>query len=337
MKAVIIDGSFGLENLKVVERPKPEPGPGQVLLRMSAASLNFRDLLMATGAYNPRQPLPLIPCSDGVGQVEAVGAGVSRVAVGQRVATCFCQGWTAGPPTRERLRDTLGGPLDGTLAQYMVVDQEGVVAAPEHMSDEEAATLPCAALTAWTALVKEGRLQAGQWVLLQGTGGVSIFALQLARAMGARVIITSSSHDKLARAAELGAEHTINYQTEPKWGKVARQLTGGRGVDQVVEVGGADTLGQSLAAVAIGGHISLIGVLSGVASKVMLTQILMQYVRVQGILVGNRDSFEAMNRAMEAAAIKPVVDRVFALEETADALRYMRGGGHLGKVVIKLR
>jgi len=336
MKAIVVDGSFGLENLKLVDRPVPEPEPGQVLLRMSAASLNYRDLLMVTGGYNPRQPLPLIPCSDGVGQVEAVGPEVSRVAVGQRVATCFCQGWTAGPPTRERLRDTLGGPLDGTLAQYMVLDQEGVVPVPEYLSDEEAATLPCAALTAWTALVVEGRLKAGQWVLLQGTGGVSIFALQLARAMGARVIITSSSDEKLARALELGAEHIINYRTEPKWGKAARKLTGGQGVDQVVEVGGADTLSQSLAAVAIGGHISLIGVLSGVASKVMLTQILMSYVRVQGLLVGNRDSFEAMNRAMEAEAIRPVVDRVFPLEETAEAMSYMQGAGHFGKVVIKV-
>ena len=310
--------------------------PEQVLVRMSAASLNFRDLLTVKGAYNPRQPLPLIPGSDGVGEVVALGAGVTRVKMGQRVGTCFCQGWVAGPPTRERLSNTLGGPLDGTLAQYMVLDQQGVVALPGHLTNEQAATLTCAALTAWTALVTEGQLKAGSWVLLQGTGGVSIFALQLARLLGARVIITSSSHEKLARARELGAEHTINYLEEPRWGKKARQLTGGRGVDQVVEVGGADTLAQSLSAVAVGGQISLIGVLSGVKSSVLLTQILMQYVRVQGILVGNRDGFEAMNRAVAASGLKPVVDRVFGLEDTAEALAYMASGKHLGKVCIKM-
>lgn len=336
MKAVVIDGSFGLENLRMVELPVPTPGPKQVLVRMSAASLNFRDLLMVKGAYNPRQPLPLIPGSDGVGEVVAAGEGVTRVKVGQRVGTCFCQGWIAGPPTRERLAKTLGGPLDGTLAQYMVLDQQGVVALPGHLSNEEAATLTCAALTAWTALVTEGALRAGSWVLLQGTGGVSIFALQLARLLGARVIITSSSDEKLAQARELGAEHTINYKQDPAWGKTARGLTGGRGVDQVVEVGGAETLAQSLSAVKVGGQISLIGVLSGVKSSVMLTQILMQYVRLQGILVGSRDCFEAMNRAVAASGLKPVVDKVFELEDIAEALAYMASGRHLGKVCIKI-
>lgn len=337
MKAVVIDGSFGLENLKVVERDKPTPGPEQVLVRMSAASLNYRDLLTVKGAYNPRQPLPLVPCSDGVGVVEAMGERVSRIKVGQRVATCFCQGWCAGPPSRERLHNTLGGPLDGTLTEYMVLDQQGVVAVPGHLTDEEAATLPCAALTAWTALVTEGRIKAGQWVLVQGTGGVSIFALQLARLLGARVIVTSSSDDKLARVREMGATHTINYREDPAWGKTARGLTGGEGVDLVVEVGGADTLSQSLAAVAVGGQISLIGVLSGVKSKVLLTQILMQYVRVQGILVGHRDSFEALNRAVAASGIRPLVDRIFDMEQTAEALAYMESGSHMGKVCIKIQ
>jgi len=336
MKAVVIDGSFGLDNLKVVERPTPEPGPGQVLVRVAAASLNYRDLLTVNGAYNPRQPLPLVPCSDGAGRVEQVGEGVERVAVGQRVATCFCQGWISGAPSRERLRHTLGGPLDGTLSQYMVLDQQGVVAVPEQLTDEQAATLPCAALTAWTALAEQGSVRAGDWVLLQGTGGVSIFALQLCKALGARVIITSSSDDKLARARELGAEVTINYKSEPNWGKAARAATGGAGVDHVVEVGGAGTLAQSLKATAVGGTISLIGVLSGVSTELNLLPVLMQYVRVQGILVGHRDGFEAMNRAIEASRLTPVVDRVFELEQTREALQHMAAGGHLGKVVIRI-
>lgn len=336
MKALVIDGAFGLDNLKLVERETPAPGPGQVLVRMAAASLNYRDLLMIKGAYNPRQPLPLIPCSDGVGRVEAVGAGVDRVAEGDRVATCFCQGWISGRATKERLRNTLGGPLDGTLAQYMVLDQDGVVAAPEHLSDAEAATLPCAGLTAWTALVQEGEVRAGQWVLLQGTGGVSIFALQICKLLGARVIITSSSDDKLARAAELGAEVTINYREQPKWAKAARAATGGVGVDQVVEVGGAGTLAESLKAVAVGGRVSLIGVLSGVSAELNLLPVLMQFVRVQGILVGHRDGFEAMNRALAAGGVKPVVDNVFALQEVGQAFEHMASGNHLGKVVVRI-
>ncbi len=336
MKALVIDGSFGIENLKLVERAVPEPGPGQVLVRMSAASLNYRDLLMVKGAYNPRQPLPLIPCSDGVGRVEALGAGVDRVVEGQRVATCFCQGWISGEAKKERLSGTLGGPLDGTLAQYMVLDQQGVVDLPEHLSDEEAATLPCAALTAWTALVVQGGVKPGDWVLLQGTGGVSIFALQFAVRLGARVIITSSSDEKLSRARELGADHTINYVQQPDWGKAARKLTDGAGVDHVVEVGGAGTLAQSLKAVAVVGQISLIGVLSGVSAKLNLLPLLMQCVRVQGILVGHRDGFEAMNRAVDRWGCKPVVDRVFSLEETPQALEHMAAGAHLGKICIKI-
>ena len=335
MKAVVIRGSFGLENLALVEQPVPEPGPGQVLLRMKAASLNYRDLLTVTGAYNPRQPLPLIPCSDGVGEVAAVGQGVTRVEPGQRVATIFCQDWLAGAPDAHKLRSTLGGPLSGTLAEYLCLSAEGVVALPDYLSDEQAATLPCAAVTAYTALVSEGQVTAGDRVLVLGTGGVSIFALQIARMLGATVYATSSSDKKLRRARELGAAAGINYLEQPDWGKQVRKLSGG-GVDHVVEVGGAETLSQSLAAVRPGGTISLIGVLSGVASRLPLTSVLMQYVRLQGIFVGHRESFEALCRALAACELQPVIHATYPLEQTREALELMAGGSHLGKICIRI-
>ncbi|MCB1057340.1 MAG: NAD(P)-dependent alcohol dehydrogenase, partial [Acidobacteria bacterium] len=230
MRVMEIRGGFGLDHLLPGERPDPEAGRGQVLLRMRAASINYRDLLMVQGRYNPRQPLPLIPCSDGVGEVVAVGPGVDRVAVGDRVAPIFCQRWLGGEATPERLRSTLGGPLDGTLAELMVLSQEGVVRVPEHLDDPEAATLTCAGVTAWSALFTHGEIVPGDTVLLLGTGGVSIFALQLAKLAGARVVITSSSDEKLGRARELGADETVNYTSVPEWGKRVRELTGGRGV-----------------------------------------------------------------------------------------------------------
>jgi NADPH:quinone reductase-like Zn-dependent oxidoreductase len=336
MKAVEIRGAFGLDHLTLAERPDPRPGPGQVLLAMRAASLNYRDLLMVQGAYNPRQPLPLIPCSDGVGVVEEVGEGVTRVAVGERVVPIFAQRFLAGEPTREKLRSTLGGPLDGTLAERMVVDAEGVVAAPEHLSDAAAATLPCAALTAWNIVVTEGETRPGDVVLVQGTGGVALFALQLARLAGARVIVTSSSDDKAARARELGAWETINYRSTPEWGRAARELTGGRGVDLVVEVGGAGTLGQSLKAVRFGGRICLIGNLAGGVGELSLFPIFMQKVRLQGVLVGDRESFEAMNRAVAVHRLQPVVDSTFPLAEARGAFEHLAAGRHFGKVAIEI-
>ncbi len=335
MKALVIKEAFGLENLALTEQPRPEPGPGQVLLRMKAASLNYRDLLTVKGHYNPRQPLPLIPCSDGLGEVVELGDGVDRVQVGQRVATIFCQGWHSGAPDARKLRSTLGGPLQGTLCEYMCVCQEGVVVVPEHLTDEEAATLPCAAVTAWTALVTEGGVTAGDQVLVQGTGGVSIFALQIARMLGATVIVTSSSDEKLQRALELGAAHGVNYKETPKWSKKVRALSGG-GVDHVVEVGGAGTLAQSLAAVRVGGTISVIGVLSGVATELSVIPLLMSYVRLQGILVGHRESFEALCRAVAAAELRPVIHETFPMEDTRAALELMASGGHLGKICIKI-
>lgn len=335
MRVFELQGGFGLDHLVATERPDPEPGPGQVRLRLEAASLNYRDLLMATGRYNPKQPLPLIPCSDGVGVVDAVGPGVGRLRPGDRVATMFCQGWIAGEPSRERLRSTLGGPLDGTLAELVVLDQEGVAPVPEGLSPVEAATLPCAALTAWSALVSYGGVRPGDTVLVQGTGGVALFALQIAIAHGARVIVTSSQDWKLERIRDLGAWREINYRREPEWGRVVREMTGGRGVDQVIEVGGADTLAQSLRAVRIGGTISLIGVLSGVESTLPLTSILMQNVRLQGILVGSRDRFEGMTRAFEAHRIRPLVDRVFPFDEGREAFAYLAAGHHVGKICLE--
>lgn len=331
----VVDG-FGVHNLRLREVAEPEPGPGEVRVRVRAVSLNYRDLLMVQGLYNPRQPLPLVPGSDAVGVVDAVGDGVTGVKPGERVCPTFFTTWAAGPPTPERVRRPLGGPLDGTFRDALVVPADAVVPAPAHLSDEEAATLPCAALTAWSALVTQGGLTAGDTVLVLGTGGVSIFALQLARALGARVIVTSKSDGKLERALALGAEHGVSYAREPEWGRVVKALAGGDGVDHVIEVGGAGTLAQSLKAVRIGGQVSLIGVLAGAAGPVPMTAILMANVRVQGVLVGSRDGFLAMNRAISATRLRPVVDRVFPMEALPEAFAHLAAGRHFGKVVVRV-
>jgi len=334
MRVIELRDRFGLDQLVLGERPDPTPGRGQVLIEMRAASLNYRDLMTVTGEYNRRQPLPLIPCSDGVGKVAAVGPGVSRVRSGDRVATCFAQDWLAGQPTSQALRSTLGGPLDGTLTELMLLPEWGFVSVPEHLTDVEGATLPCAAVTAWNALVTQASLKAGDTVLIQGTGGVSLFALQFANLLGARVIVTSSSDEKLERAHKLGAAATINYRSEPNWGKRARELSDG-GVDLIVEVGGAGTLAQSLRAIRFGGQISLIGVLAGGESELSIVPILMQNIRVQGILVGHRESFEEMNRAIAAHHLRPVIDREFPLEDSRQALQLMADGAHFGKLCIR--
>jgi NADPH:quinone reductase-like Zn-dependent oxidoreductase len=336
MKVYEIQGAFGLDNLKIAERPDPKPGPGQVLIKTGACSVNYRDLLMVNGMYNPKQPLPLIPLSDGVGQVTAIGDGVKRVQVGDRVAGIFAQKWLSGGYSSGARSSTLGGPLDGMLAEYVVLDAAGVVKLPEHLSDEEAACLPCAALTAWNALMVQGNIQPGQTVLLLGTGGVSIFGLQFAKAAGARVIITSSSDEKLERAKVLGADHVINYKTEPKWDKQVRKLTNGLGADCVVEVGGADTFNKSVNAVSFGGMVAVIGILGGVGTEIMLTSILMKAVRVHGILVGHREMFEDMNRAVTVNQLKPVIDKSFPFEQAPEAFAMMGSAKHFGKIVIKL-
>lgn len=336
MKVMVVEGGFGLKNLCLEERDRPTPGPGQVLLRMRAASLNYRDLMTVQGSYNPKQPLPLVPCSDGVGVVESVGEGVVRVAPGERVCPIFCQAWLDGPPTRAGVRSTLGGPLDGTLTEWMVVDAEGLVRPPAHLTDLECAALPCAMVTAWTALFTEGELKPGQTVLVLGTGGVSLSALQLAKAHGARVIITSSSADKLERAKALGADETINYLEVEHWGRAVRDLTSGRGVDHVVEVGGAGTLEESIQATAIGGRIAIIGVLAGLRVQVSVTSVLMGYLRLQGVLVGHRASFEALIAFLARHALRPVVSEVFPFEEARAGFELMARGGHFGKIGLQL-
>jgi len=328
--------AFGLEHLRQVERADPEPGPGRVVIRVGAASLNYRDLLMVRGRYDPKQSLPLVPTSDGVGTITQVGPGVTRVRPGDRVAAHFCQQWLDGDPDWDTLSTTLGGPRDGMLAELAVVDAEGVVPVPDHLSDEEAATLPCAALTAWSALVTLGHAHAGETVLVQGTGGVSIFALQFAKLLGCRVIATSSSDAKIERLRALGADETINYRTEARWGSVARKMTGGRGVDHVIEVGGTGTLGQSIRAVRPGGHIALIGVLAGDENPLNLTPVLMRNIRVQGVFTGHRRSFEDMNRAIAVHGLRPVVDQVFPFEQAPEALAHLASGQHFGKVVVRV-
>ena len=336
MRAYVVDNQFGLENLSMVQRDSPSPGPGQLKLKMSSASLNFRDLLMVQGMYNPRQPLPVIPCSDGVGEVVAVGEGVDDEWLERRVAPIFAQGWHAGEPSKAKLKTTLGGPLDGVLAEEMVVSAQSVVEVPQHLSDAEAATLPCAAVTAWNAVVEQGGLGPGETLLTLGTGGVSIFAIQFARMLGARVIVTSSRDEKLARVLEMGADEGINYGDDEQWGKTAKELTGGRGVDLVVEVGGAGTLEQSLRAVRIGGQISLIGVLAGGIEEINIIPVLMRNIRIQGVIVGHREMFEAMNRAIAHHQMKPVVDRIFDFEDVPRAFDYLAEGAHMGKICIEI-
>jgi NADPH:quinone reductase-like Zn-dependent oxidoreductase len=336
MRVWEIRNAFGLESLKPAERPQPEPGPGQVLLRVRAVSLNYRDLMLVKGIYNPKMQLPCVPCSDAAGEITAVGTGVSKVKVGQRVAGLFMPGWQAGAVTEAKARSALGAGGTGVLAEYVLLPEDGVVGVPEHLNEEEAATLPCAAVTAWHALITEGEIKPGDTVLVQGTGGVSLFALQFARLAGARVYITSSRDDKLERARTLGAAEGVNYKTTPEWGDWARGRTGGVGVDHVVEVGGAGTLPQSLRAVRLGGRVSLIGVLAGGGGSMSLLPILMKAVRVQGIFVGSREMFEAMNRAIAEHRLRPVVDRVFPFDQAAEAFRYLESGAHFGKVCIRV-
>ena len=335
MKAFEIQNKFGLDSLTLTERPEPKPSYGQVLIKLRSLSLNYRDLMVVKGLYNPKLPLPLIPFSDGVGEVVAVGEGVTRVNIGDRVAGIFFQKWLAGELTAEKAESALGGAIEGMLAEYVVLHKDGVVRVPDHLSDEEAASLPCAAVTAWNALFTCGGLKAGDTVLIQGTGGVSIFALQFALLAGARVIATSSSDEKLERVLQLGASDGINYKQTPDWGKKVRELTAGDGVDYVVEVGGAGTLTESLRAVRYGGQISLIGVLTGGSAEINTASILMKNVKVQGIYVGSREMFEAMNSAIALHKLHPVCDRVFPFHEAPEALKYMETGSHFGKICIR--
>ncbi|MBV9266368.1 MAG: NAD(P)-dependent alcohol dehydrogenase [Acidobacteriaceae bacterium] len=326
---------FGIDNLVLAETEKPRPRPFEVLVRMTAASLNFRDHMVVAGAYNPKLKRPMTPLCDGVGIVEEIGAEVVRWKKGDRVTATFMQKWVEGPVSREKAGSALGGAIQGIAREYAVFHEEGLVRPPDHLTDEEAATLPCAAVTAWHALFEHTPPVPGETVLLQGTGGVSIFALQFARAAGLRAITTSSSESKIERLKQLGASETINYKQSPDWEQQARTLTAGMGVDHVIEVGGSDTLPKSLRAVKMGGAVSVIGGLSGLEPSVSPTQILMNGIRVQGIYVGSRLMFERMNRAIEFHRIKPIIDRTFPWTELTEALRYMQKQQHFGKICLR--
>ena len=335
MKLYEITEPKGIDSLKLTERPTPKPGPGEVLVRVRATSLNYRDLALIKGGLARMMKLPLIPVSDGAGDVVETGLGATTLKKGDRVAAIFTQCWLAGPPTAGMYSTSLGGGIDGMLAEYVVLREDGFVRIPDYLTYEEAASLPCAAVTSWNALVTEGHLKPGDSVLVMGTGGVSIFALQLAKMYGARVIATSSSDAKLKRLKELGASDVINYKTTPEWDKAVLELTGGLGVDHVVEIGGAGTLPRSINAVKTGGIISLIGILSG-AGQIDPMTLLFKNARIQGILVGSREMFEGMNRALAVNQVHPVIDKVFPFNQAREAYRHLESGTHFGKVCIAI-
>ena len=337
MRVMQIEDEWTPDNIRVAERPHPEPGPGEVLLKMEAASINYRDVVVARRGYGRRSgQLPLVPLSDGAGRVVAVGAGVTQVDVGDLVCPIFNQRWTAGPLREEYWAGTLGGPHDGTVQELMVLREDGVVRAPRHLTALEAATLPCAAVTAWNVVVAQGGVKAGDVVLVQGTGGVSLFALLFAKLHGARVIATSSSDAKLERVRSMSADHVVNYRTTPGWDKVARELTGGVGADLVVEVGGAGTLETSVKAVRVSGTVALVGVLSGVAGTLNLGPVVTQNIRLQGVTVGSRQIFQDMVRAMELHEVRPPIDdHVYGFAEVGAALKALPEGRHFGKVCVR--
>lgn len=338
MRALNVTGPWGLDAIEVVEAPDPEPGPGEVLVRMRAVSLNYRDLMMVSGRYG-RGPAPadqkLTPFSDGCAVVEAVGPGVTRFRPGDRVATMFFQGWISGPPTMEKALSALGHPVPGVGRELAVYGEQGLSKVPDFLTDQEVACLPCAALTAWRALFEDARLQPGDTVILQGTGGVSIFGLQFAHAAGYRTLITSSSDEKLERAKGLGADHLVNYRQVPEWSKPVRKATGGRGADFIMEVGGPGTIQESMRAVRIGGHIAVIGVVAGEETPFNPALLIGNAARMQGVFVGSREMFEAMCRAMDQHRIRPVVDKVFPWTDARAAFEAMQAGAHFGKIVLE--
>ncbi|MEX2454850.1 MAG: NAD(P)-dependent alcohol dehydrogenase [Rhodospirillaceae bacterium] len=334
MKAWRIENNDGIDALALVDLPSPQPARGQVKVRIMASSINARDFntVRAPGARNT--PLPRIPNSDGAGEVVAVGEGVTHFRPGDRIASCFFARWPAGDVTEDVMASALGGPLDGVLAEEAVLEEAGVVHIPDHLSYAEAATLPCAAVTAWNALVERGGLRAGHTVLLMGTGGVSVFGLQIATMFGARAIVTSKSDAKLERARRMGAWETINYAATPDWHTAVREITGGRGVDHVVEVGGPGTLQKSIEAACMGGNIGMIGVLT--QGEINPLPMMRKSLRLNGIYVGSREMFERMNAAISANALRPVIDRTFSFAEAREAYKYMAGAEHFGKIVIEL-
>lgn len=334
MKAYEIN-EFGIENLAISDRKMPVAQANEVLVKFRAASLNYRDLMMVKGEYDPKLRTPLVPCSDGAGEVVEVGPDVTKWKIGDGVMPSFMQGWIDGAVEFRKAKTALGGDFDGCLREYGAFQESGLVKIPGHLTFEEAATLPCAGVTAWNALKYSGQINKGDRVLLLGTGGVSVFGLQFAKNLGAETIITSSSDDKLEMASTLGATHTINYASNPEWDEEVLEITGKRGVDHIIEVGGAGTLQRSLNCVRMGGHIAVIGVLAG-KGEFNPMSVLMKAVRLHGIFVGSREMFEDMTEVMRNEYIKPVVNKVFEFEEAREALEHMESGSHFGKIVIKI-
>lgn len=337
MKAFEIH-EFGIDRLKLVDQPEPVAENFDVVVKFHAASLNFRDLMVVSGTYNPRMKMPAVPLSDGAGEVIEIGSGVTKWKIGDRVMPIFAQKWFDGDSSEEKRRTSLGAGAQwqGVLRELGAFNEEGLVAIPEHLSYEEAATLPCAALTAWNALVRSGNLRAGESVLTLGTGGVSLFAVQFAKLFGVRVVSTSGSGDKIEKLKALGVTDTVNYRDREDWDIAVSEIVGKPGIDHVVEVGGAGTLARSINAVRIGGHIALIGALTG-AAGFSPTSVFMKAIRLQGIFTGSRALFEQMNSAITVNKLKPVIDRVFPFDEAREALRYMESGSHFGKIVISYK
>ncbi len=334
MRAWEIVSDGGIDGLALNERTVPEPGPGQVLVNVSASSINYRDLSTIEDPVSRKLPYPTVPNSDAAGEIVAIGDGVEGIHVGDLVASCFFQDWAAGPISAVAMASALGGARQGVLAQYVLLDAAGVVPVPAHLSAAEAATLPCAALTAWHALTEPHQVRPGETVLLLGTGGVSVFAQQFCKIMGARTIVTSSSDAKLERMRALGADETINYRTTPEWDARVIEVTDGIGADRVIEVGGPGTLERSINAVRVGGVIALIGILTGVGGTVTPTGLMRKSITLRGIYVGSRQMFTEMNRAIAAHHIKPVVDERFAFGDAQSAYHRMRSGQHFGKLVV---
>lgn len=334
MRAYEIVSDGGVDALALNSRPTPQPGAGEILVRMRASAINFRDLSTIADPVARAIAYPRIPNSDGAGEVIEVGAGVTRFAAGDRVAGCFFQNWGDGRISTTAMASALGGPVDGVLAEEVVLSEQGAVHLPDQLSFEEGATLPCAGLTAWNCLIEQGGLTAGKTALFLGTGGVSIFGLQIAKMIGARAIITSSSDEKLARAASLGADELINYRETPDWQARVLELTDGVGVDVTIETGGGGTLEKTIEATRVGGTISLIGVLTD--GTINPSSVMRKSIRLQGVYVGNRRMFEDMNAALALNQMHPVIDQLFAFDDARTAFHVMRGAGHFGKLVVSI-
>ncbi|MGO4537394.1 zinc-dependent alcohol dehydrogenase family protein [Paenibacillus sp. 2TAB19] len=336
MKTYVLQGGFGLDHVAEVDRPIPTPGRGEVLIRMKAVSLNARDIGVIDGFYNPELKEPLIPVSDGVGEIVALGENAGKFRIGERVSAIFTQSWKSGEATQENWITTLGSPLQGLLAEYVVLPEEGLVRVPQHLSDVEAATLPCAGVTAWHAIVEEGKVKAGDTVVVQGTGGVSLFALQFAKLQGAKVIVTSSSNEKLARAKSLGADYGINYKETAEWDKAVLEFTQGKGADHIVDLGGGATLNRSISALKVGGQISIVGILSGASVEdLAIVPAILRRAKLQAINVGSRAMFENMNVAIEHHRLHPVIDSEYPFSQAVKALTHLAEGSYFGKIVIR--